>query len=101
VIAQACLDSGQLGRAELLIAEALEVTSSPFASFYAPEAHRVAAEHRLLIGDLPGAREALRRARSTCLALEAPLESPALHFERNIARTEDALRRETRGARSS
>jgi hypothetical protein len=91
IIAEACLESGQLERAEALIAEALTVAALPFGAFYAPEAHRVAAECRLRAGDVAGAREALRRAKSACLALEAPLESPALLFEHKIARTEATL----------
>jgi len=91
IIAEACLEAGQLERADGLIAEALTVAALPFGAFYAPEAHRVAAECRLRAGDVAGAREALRRAKSACLALEAPLESPALLFERKIARTEATL----------
>jgi len=90
-IAEACLEAGQVERASLLIAEALAVATLPFGAFYAPEAHRVAAECRLREGDMAGAREALRRAKSACLALEASVESPALLFERKIARTEAAL----------
>jgi hypothetical protein len=67
------------------------VATLPFGAFYAPEAHRVAAECRLRAGDVAGAREALRRAKSACLALEAPVESPALLFESKLARTEAAL----------
>ncbi len=63
-IAQACLEAGQVQRAEALIAEALEVASLPFGAFYAPEAQRVAAECRLRAFDVVGAREALRRAKA-------------------------------------
>lgn len=90
-IAEACLKAGQVERADALIAEALAVAPLPFGAFYAPEAHRVAAECRLQAGDLVGARHALRRAKSACLALEASVESPALLFERKIARTGAAL----------
>jgi serine/threonine protein kinase/tetratricopeptide (TPR) repeat protein len=91
VLAEVCLDARQPERAATLICEAISVTHSKFGQFYAPEAHRVDARCRLLLDDLAGAQEALRRARSASLALAASPETPLSLFESRLAETERAV----------
>jgi hypothetical protein len=91
VLAEVCVDVHQADRARGLICEAIGVTQSKFGQFYAPEAHRVDARCRLLIGDLAGAQEALRRARSASLALGASPDAPLRLFESRLTETERAI----------
>jgi len=91
IIGEACLEAGQVRRAEDFVLEAVQVTESEFARFYAPEAHRVCAAQRLSLGDLGGAQEALGRARSAIIALATSQDAPARLFEHRLARAERAF----------
>jgi tRNA A-37 threonylcarbamoyl transferase component Bud32 len=96
IIGEACLEAGQARRAEDFVLEAVEITGSEFARFYAPEAHRVHAAQRLSVGDFAGAHAALGRARSAITALAAAPDTPALLFERRLALAERTFRETTR-----
>ncbi|HET9931984.1 MAG TPA: AAA family ATPase, partial [Polyangiaceae bacterium] len=91
ILAEACIEAGRLSEAERLLDEAMQVADTEFGRFYAPEAYRLAAECALALGELRVARKRVRQARTACLTLDVPLESPVLHFERNLARTEASL----------
>jgi hypothetical protein len=92
IVAEACLDAGDAARATTFIEDALEIANSEFARFFAPDAYRVAARHRMLLGDVGGARDALRRAQSACIALDAPIETPPRMFEARMLLAEKSLR---------
>ncbi|MGC4094814.1 MAG: AAA family ATPase [Polyangiaceae bacterium] len=92
IVAEACLEVGDPARAQAFISDALEIGGSEFARFFAPEAHRVAACQRLSLLDFKGAQDELRRARSACIALDAPSETPPRLFEQRLQRAEQTLR---------